>query len=396
MRKAFMGPLAVLGCVVAVSSWVYGQPPPPVRSPRPVITPRPIPSGDPGPIRIGVINSLTGPYTAYADPVRDGLLLAQEQINAKGGIRGRKVELVVEDDYGDAQRAAAAFEKLAAAKVPVVIGPITAAGSKAVAPLANRSRIVMLSPIAHSPELTRAGRYVFLVVPTTDVQAREKSRLVIGKFQPKRVAMLNDANPLANVAVEVWKKRLSAAGAEVVAEESFKEGDKDFKDRLTKIRDAKPDIVVYPAYYDEETVAIVKQARELGIRAPLVGSGSACLAALDKIGPLVLPELYFVDEAFGPAISRDVAPMQTFMTDYSQKFNRKAGLESAAAHAALNMVKTAMETGGFTAAATQRGLRGKAFQTALGQVKYGETGANVSARFALFNMTGQGELAVVR
>jgi branched-chain amino acid transport system substrate-binding protein len=349
-----------------------------------------------GTVRIGVINSLTGPYTAYSEPVRDGLQLALDEINAKGGIKGRKVELVVEDDGGSAAAAVKAFEKLVKeAKVSAIIGPITAAGMRATAPLAGQHKIVQVSPVAHSPDLAKAGEYVFLIAPTTDVAAREKSRLVIQRFHPKRVAMLNDANPLAEPAIAVWKEQLKAAGAEVVAEESFKEGDKDFREKLEKLRAGKPDIILYPSYYDEETVAIVKTAREIGIREPLVGSGMACLAALDKIRPLVLPELYFVDEAFGPAFSQQ-ASMQGFIRSYSQKYNRTAGFESAAGHSALNLATRAIAAGGPTGVRMARTLRSGSFTTALGPVKYGASGANTAARFALFNMGQRGEMALVR
>jgi branched-chain amino acid transport system substrate-binding protein len=347
-------------------------------------------------VRIGVINSLTGPYTAYSEPVRDGLDLALEQINEKGGIRGRKVQLIVEDDGGDAQAAVKAFEKLANKdKVSVILGPMTAAGALATAELATKHRVVQIHPVAHAPELARASPYVFLIPTTTDVAARAKARLVIERFKPKRVALLNDANPIAAPAVAVWKEQLKTAGAEVVAEQSFKMGDNDFKERLQKIREANPDIVVYPSYYDYETVAIVTQAREIGIRAPLVGSGMSCLTALERIGPLVLPELYFVDEAFGPAF-RDQVAMQTFSADYSRKFNKTAGFESAAGHAALNVVKSAMERGGFERAGVQRSLRTASLGTALGPVKYQRAGANLAGQFALFSMSNQGELALVR
>src|SRR5262245_55009449 len=107
----------LLVTLAAIGGWTaqaWAQPP----APQPA-----------GAVRIGVINSLTGPYTAYSEPVRDGLQLALDEINAKGGIRGRKIELVVEDDGGSADAAVKAFEKLVnEAKVSLVIGPITAAG----------------------------------------------------------------------------------------------------------------------------------------------------------------------------------------------------------------------------------------------------------------------------
>jgi branched-chain amino acid transport system substrate-binding protein len=348
---------------------------------------------EPETVRIGVINSLTGPYTAYSEPFRDGMLLGLDTINQKGGIGGKKVELVVEDDHGDAPGAVRAFEKLVnEAKVPAIIGPITAAGSQATAPLANKYHVPMLT-IAHTPDLAKAGDYVFMLLAPTDVATRQKAALVIQRFHPKRVAMLDDANPLAGTAVAIWKEQFKANGAEVVSEAQFHEGEKDFNGYLTKFKAAKPDLLLFPAYYEKETIAIIQQARAMDIKAPLVGSGAACVAALKAFEQLVLPpDTFFVDEAFSNTLN--AAPeMQSFIQAFSARYNRPAGLEAASGDAALNLVKGAMDAGGAGGEQIQQSLRKTNMGTAVGSVRFAQTSLNVGAGFALFQLQQGGRLA---
>src|SRR5882724_6264232 len=115
-------------------------------------------STESGSLRIGAIDPLTGPFAAYGEPVRDGMLMAVDEVNAIGGIGGRKLELILEDDGGDPKLAVNAFTKLATiSKVPVTIGPLSSGASMATAPLADRYRVVQLSTLAGTIDLTHAG-----------------------------------------------------------------------------------------------------------------------------------------------------------------------------------------------------------------------------------------------
>lgn len=152
-KKAWIGIAAVLGVVLALALWFAN---PPTQLTQAAAT-----------IRIGAIDPLTGPFAAYGEPVRDGMLLAVDEINAKGGINGRKIELLLEDDGGDPKVSVNAFTKLATvSKVPVIIGPLSSGASMATAPLANRYRVVQISTLAGTIDLTKAGDYAFRIYPS--------------------------------------------------------------------------------------------------------------------------------------------------------------------------------------------------------------------------------------
>ena len=142
------------------------------------------------PIRIGAIDPLTGPFAAYGEPVRDGMLLAVDEINAKGGIGGRKIELLLEDDGGDPKNSVSAFTKLATvSKVPVVIGPLSSGASMATAPLAERYKVVQLSTLAGTIDLSKAGDYVFRIYPSSEIGSRYIAKIAIEKFKAKKAAL---------------------------------------------------------------------------------------------------------------------------------------------------------------------------------------------------------------
>ena len=125
------------------------------------------------PLVVGVINPTTGPFAAYGVPVRDGILLAVDEINAAGGVDGRKLEVVMEDDGGDPKNSVNAFTKLATvSKVPVVIGPLSSGCSMATAPLAEQYKVVQISTLAGAIDLTKDRRFVFRIYPSSEVGSR--------------------------------------------------------------------------------------------------------------------------------------------------------------------------------------------------------------------------------
>lgn len=148
------------------------------------------------PIRIGAIDPQTGPFAAYGEPVKEGMLLAVDEINAKGGINGRKIELLLEDDAGDPKNAVNAFTKLATvSKVPIIIGPLSSGASMATAPLANQYKVVELATLAGTINLTNAGDYVFRIYPSSEIGSRYIAKMAVEKFKAKKAAILYPTNP---------------------------------------------------------------------------------------------------------------------------------------------------------------------------------------------------------
>jgi len=282
---------------------------------------------------VGVINPTTGPFAAYGGPVRDGILLAVDEFNAVDGIAGRKIELAMEDDGGDPKKSVNAFTKLATvSKSPVVIGPLTSGASMATAPLADRYKVVQISTLAGTIDLTKAGDFVFRIYPSSELGSRYIATAI---FYPN--------NAFGVASRQFTTEVLKASGAKVVAEETFKDGDRDFRTQLAKIAEATPDVILCSAYY-EEGAQILVQAKQLGIAVPILGE-DGWFGPIAAIARDALPNLYFANVAFGPEYAEN-ADMQRFIEAFEKRYGYKANSFAAAGYAAVQLVRHAVLSGG--------------------------------------------------
>ena len=344
-------------------------------------------SADDGVMRIGAIDPLTGPFAAYGEPVRDGMLLAVDEINEKGGIAGRKVELLLEDDGGDPKASVSAFTKLATvSRVPVIIGPLSSSASMATAPLADRYQVVQLSTLAGTIDLTQAGDYVFRIYPSSEVGSRYVAKIAVDRFKAKRVAVFYPQNPFGVASKKFVTEVLKDAGVEVVAIETFNDGDRDFRTQLTKISQAKPDLIICSAYY-EEGAQILVQARQLGLNVPVLGE-DGWFGPIAAIAGDSLKNLYFANVSFG-AEYKNNDRMQSFISAFQDRFKKAPNSYSAAGYAAVYVVKEAIEKGGYEGVKIKEALYSLDTNTAFGRVKYDKNGDNIGATYDLFQLNSQ-------
>lgn len=346
-------------------------------------------------VKIGVIHSATGTLAPFGEPVGQGLQLALEEINAAGGVKGKKVELVIEDDGSDPQRAVKAFEKLASTdKVVAIIGPTSADATRATAPLAQRFGIVQVTPTAHEADLADLPN-TFVMFPTVEQVSERVAKTIAGKFKAKKVAIINPANKWGEQSTAAMRRSLTEAGAQVVAAETFQEGSEDFNTTLAKIKRSAPQVLVYPGYYDKETLALTKavvsQAAYRDIIIIIVGA--ACRELLRD--PLLDNErfrrnIYIVDEggAFAiPGNERSAA----FRKGFLAKFNDAPSTYAAASHAALFAVKDALETG----APLTESLKSVKSNTAFGEVAFAN-GLNRGAAIEFLQPAADKQLQVIQ
>jgi branched-chain amino acid transport system substrate-binding protein len=348
----------------------------------------------PQPLVVGVINPTTGPFAAYGGPVRDGILLAVDEVNAAGGISGRKLAVVMEDDGGDPKKSVNAFTKLATvSKVPVVIGPLSSGASMATAPLAEQYKVVQLSTLAGTIDLTKAGDFVFRIYPSSEVGSRYIAKQAVERFKAKRIAILYPNNAFGVASRKFTTEVVTASGAEVVAEETFKDGDRDFRTQLTKTSEAKPDVILCSAYY-EEGAQILVQAKQLGINVPVLGE-DGWFGPIAAIARDALPNLYFANVAFGSEYA-DNAEMQRFIGAFEKRFGRKPNSFAAAGYAAVQIVLHAVATGGVDSVNIKEALYKTDLRTVFGQVRYDANGDNVGATYDLFQLNSKDEPILVK
>ena len=225
-----------------------------------------------GDIKIGVAEALSGGAAQYGTSIRNGLVLAAEEINAAGGVNGDKIVLVVEDEQGKKEEAINAFKKLIFQdRVLMLFGPTLSNSAQAADPIAQASKTVVFGTSNTADGITSIGTFVFRnsvteadVLPTTIATAVKHAKI-------QRVAVLygND-DVFTKSGYDNFKKALETLKLPVTTTETFAKGDVDFKAQLTKIKASNPDAIVLSALISEGAPIMV-QARQLGLRVPFIG-----------------------------------------------------------------------------------------------------------------------------
>jgi branched-chain amino acid transport system substrate-binding protein len=229
-------------------------------------------AGGPQAIRVGHVASLTGDTATFGRSADRGMRLAIEELNAAGGVLGRPLELVTEDDRSVTEEARSAAQKLLQRdRVVALLGEVASSRSLAAAPEAQRARVPMISPASTNPKVTEVGDYIFRTCFIDPFQGAVMARFAVQELGAKRVAILFDFKQDYSVGLaDFFRKTFVELGGEIVADERYTSGDIEFRAQLTTIRAARPDAIFVPGYYTELGL-IAKQARELGLGVPLLG-----------------------------------------------------------------------------------------------------------------------------
>jgi branched-chain amino acid transport system substrate-binding protein len=223
-------------------------------------------------IPVGAYLSLSGDEATFGAQTREGIELAVKTINDAGGINGKKIELKVENDESDATKAASAVTKLVTGdKVVAVLGEIASSRSLAAAPICQSNKVPMISPSSTNVKVTQVGDYIFRVCFTDDFQAFVCAKFARENLKADTAAILVDnASAYSQDFGKEFKKSFEALGGKIVQEAAYSPADTDFQGQLTNIKTANPKVILVPGYY-KSAGAIAKQAKELGISAPLLG-----------------------------------------------------------------------------------------------------------------------------
>lgn len=227
---------------------------------------------EPGMIKIGYFGDLSGRNFNFGQSALNGVLMAVGEINRSGGINGRKLDLVIEDDQGSPERAATLVTKLINEdKVVAVIAGGTSGSSLAAAPRAQAAKIPFVSPSSTDPAVTRTGDYIFRVCYIDNFQGKVMARFAFNQLKARKAGIMVDFNsPYSRGLAEFFKESFRELGGEIVSEQSYAQGDPDFRGQLSTIRNEEPDVLYIPGYYGD-VGPIAKQARQLELTQPLLG-----------------------------------------------------------------------------------------------------------------------------
>jgi branched-chain amino acid transport system substrate-binding protein len=297
-------------------------------------------------IKVGVIAPLTGSIPAVGQSTKNAAELAVNEVNEDGGldVGGQRVEMsiFVEDDEDKEESAVSAAQKLInQSNVVAIIGPQASRNAVPASTIAESARIPMISPWSTNPDTTADKRYVFRVAFIDSFQGRVMARFAIEELGATEAAALYDVASDYNKGIaEIFKQVFEEAGGQVVAFETYTTGDEDFTTQLTAIRDSGADVLFLPNYYNEVPLQ-VRQARELGVEATIIGSDTwGQLAAQD----MTEMEGLFFSTHYAPDIASDVA--QEFIKKYKAAYGEVPGDVAALTYDAFGMLFQAIESQG--------------------------------------------------
>ena len=236
-------------------------------------------------IKLGVVAGMSGPGTSYGIGIRQGAEMAVKEINAGGGIKGRKISLVVADDASDPAQSVTAVQRLVNEPVDLVVGGWGSSQVLANMDVAERAGMPYIVVGATNPKITTdKNKWTFRVIFTDSVQAEQIAEAAVKKLRMKRIAVIHDANDYGVGNRDVFLASLKKFGIEPVAVVSYQSADKDFTAQLSRIREANPDgVAVFGTI--PAAPAIMNQARDLGIKARFIGTGGLANENLMTLAP---------------------------------------------------------------------------------------------------------------
>jgi len=280
-------------------------------------------------IKIGFFGDLSGPTFNFGESAKNGILMAADEINLSGGIDGRRIDVVIDDDGGSPEKAATLTARLIDQdKVVAIIAGGTSGNSRAAAPKAQSAKIPLISPSSTDPAVTQVGDYIFRACFVDAFQGEVMARFAANTLKAKKAAILFDFNsPYGRGLTDYFELSFSKLGGQIVSKLSYTQGDVDFKGQLSTLQSSAPDVIYIPGYYGDVAV-IAKQARMIGLTQPLLGADGWDAPELwqlggDALNGSFITTHYSVDDP-SPAIQR-------FVHEYKQRY----GNLTPDAHAAL-------------------------------------------------------------
>lgn len=291
-------------------------------------------------IKLGAAEALSGPAGQYGQSIRNGFLLAVDEINAAGGVKGSKIVLQVEDEQGKKEQAIDVFKKLIFQdKVLMVFGPTLSNSAQAADPVAQAAKIVAFGTSNTADGITSIGDFVFRNSVTEADVLPETLRVAVKHANVKKVAVLygND-DVFTKSGYDAFKKALDDLKIPVTTTETFAKGDVDFKAQLTKIKASGADAIVLSALI-AEGAPIMVQARQLSIDLPVIGGNGMNSVKIFDLAKEKSDNLW-VGSPW--ALGSQTKENQHFVVAYTQKYKAAPDQFGAQAFDAMNIVATAL------------------------------------------------------
>ncbi|MBI3880513.1 MAG: ABC transporter substrate-binding protein [Verrucomicrobia bacterium] len=306
-------------------------------------------------IRIGEFASLTGSEASFGRSSHNGTVLAFEELNAGGGVLGKKLQLISEDNQSKQGESTTVVKKLIARdKVVAILGEVASGRSLEAAEICQQFKVPQVSPSSTNPKVTQKGDYIFRVCWEDKFQGGQVlAKFALDSLKAKRVAVLTDVGAPYSVGLaNFFREGFLAGGGQIVAEQKFTKDDKDFKAQLTAAKSTGLDAIFVPAYYGQVTL-IALQARELGITVPIFGGdGWEAPELIQGPGAAQALEGCFFSTHFSP--DQEMPKAKEFVAKYEKRFGAKPDAMGALGYDSALVLVDAIKRAGSTEGAKIR------------------------------------------
>jgi branched-chain amino acid transport system substrate-binding protein len=308
------------------------------------------PSGEP--VTIGVSGPLTGQNAQYGAQWKRGFDLALDEVNAKGGVKGRPLQYVFEDSQADPRQTVAIAQKFVGdPKIVVEVGDFSSTASMAASPIYQRAGLVQFGFTNSHPNFTRGGDFIW---SNSVSQADETPRLAkyVADLGFKTIAVLYLNTDWGRASEKLFTDAVKADGVGVVAAEGYQPEEKDFRSTLVRVRDAKPDAIVLISYYADGAL-IARQIRSVGLATPIVANGSIYSPKFIELAGDAANGVY-TESNFFPGDSRP--EVQTFVKKFRDRYREEPDDFNAVAYDTIILLADVIDKYGTDRTAIRDGL----------------------------------------
>ena len=345
LLSVLFGMLLIAGCFHDKGAPTPAPAPVPEPKPAPAPQPTPPPPAAKEPLKVGYVGPLTGDAAVYGIPLQRSYALAIKEVNAKGGVNGKQLELVSEDGKCTSSDAATAAQKLINVdNVKLIFGGVCSSETLGMAPIAEQADIVVLSPSSTSPEVTTAGDFIFRVAPS-DALGGEKLAAYAAKNGWKRAGIINEQKDFPAAYAQAFKKSFTAKGGIVVTQETFTSEETDVSAQALKLKTFNPDVIFVVTQTPAKSAMVLKKIKSLNINKPILGGEVEIL-------PDTIKEAGNAAEGVVGARAKfdeEDPSVQEFLSKYESEYNEKneVGYYSVLARDSVYLVADAIKKGNY-------------------------------------------------
>lgn len=343
------------------------------------------------PIKIGVTGPFSGDLASYGIPTAEAVKIIAKKVNDAGGIDGRQIVVVEEDDMCDPNQSTTVASKLVAEKVVAVVGPICSGATQSAMPTYVSAEIPVISPSSTNPSLAENYDGFFRTIAADDIQGVRQAEFLAKDLGLKNIAVIHDQQDYGRGLAESAKENLEKLNANILLFEGVTVGAVDYSAIVSKIINSKAEAIVYGGY-DADGSKLLIQLRAKGFKGAFIAGDGFKGAQFLKLAGESAEGAY----ASGPADYSTVPKYQEAMQEYEDMKGEVAGSFYAEGYAAMSILVETLKAGKLTGPDIKAYLQsGQVFDTSVGEITFDEIGNSASAKFDIYQVKN-GKFEVVR